>query len=354
MTDSQRWMVFVGIIIAALLVYVLSPVLIPFVISFLLAYFLDPVVTRLQRFHVPRIVSAFVVFILAVIVIVGLCLILIPSLEAQLVRLVTNLPHIIDWVSQNVLPRISSWFAAAGGNFSAESARDMLLQHIQSGGGLVKAVFTTVAHSGYTIMEVLLNIIMIPVVTIYLMYDWEKVRTQGKLYIPLSAQRRETMLSLLSECGDRLAGFIRGQLLVMIGLAFVYSLGLSIVGLDVALLVGVMSGILSVVPYLGFITGIVVALIAAAVQFHSWYYIIGVLIVYAIGEVCESLVFSPWFVGDRIGLHPVAVIFAVLVGGRLFGFVGVLLALPVSAVLMVFFRHLCRKYFPSDAKGEQV
>lgn len=354
MTDSQRWMVFVGIIILAILTYVLSPVLIPFVISFLLAYFLDPAVSYLHRWYVPRILSAFIVFIVAIVIIAGVLLAIIPSLESQLIGFVGNLPVFVEWINTSFLPFVTHWLGVTGVSFDAQSVKTLLVDHIQEGGGLVKTVFTTVAHSGYTIMEVLLNIVMIPVVTLYLMCDWNKVKSKGKLYIPLSHRYREMALNLFVECGDRLAGFIRGQLLVMIGLAIVYSLGLWIVGLDVALLVGVMSGILSIVPYLGFITGVIVALLAAAFQFHEWYYLIWVLVVYGVGEICESLIFSPFFVGDRIGLHPVAVIFAVLVGGRLFGFVGVLLALPVAAIVMVFFRHLCQHYFPSQNEGESL
>jgi len=353
MTDSQRWMVFIGILIMAWLVYILSPVLIPFVISFLLAYFLDPVVVWLHRWHVPRVVAAFIVFIVAVIIIVLVLIAIIPALQTQVIHLIQNLPSVVQWFNETFMPWLNH-LLNMNQKIDVGSIQDILMKHVQSGGGIVKTVFQTVAHSGYTIMEVALNIIMIPVVTLYLLSDWNKVRKQGRLYIPLPHEKREKFLALVRECGSRLAGFIRGQLLVMIGLAIVYSLGLWIVGLDLALLIGIMSGILSVVPYLGFITGILVAMIAAGIQFGSWWYVLGVIIVYAVGEVCESLIFSPFFVGDRIGLHPVAVIFAVLVGGRLFGFVGVLLALPVSAVIMVFFRYLCQHYFPSKIKGEHV
>jgi predicted PurR-regulated permease PerM len=181
-----------------------------------------------------------------------------------------------------------------------------------------------------------------------------KVTSHGKGLLPFQAATREMIGNLAKDCGDVLAAFFRGQVLVMIGSGVVYTVGLYILGLDLALLVGVLAGLLTVVPYLGFISGIVLALSAAAIQFHSLMPLIWVLVIFAVGVLCENFVFSPLFVGDRIGLHPVAVIFAVLAGGKLFGFVGVLLALPVAAVIMVLFRYWHKRYFESETlqKGE--
>lgn len=325
----------------------------PFVFAFLLAYFLDPIVVWLRRWYVPRILSAFVVFIIAVIIIGGILFLVIPPLQAQIVNLIVNIPNIIQWLSEHFIPWVNSTFDVQI-SFDLTTLKNLLVEHLQPAQDLVKVVFNAIAQSGHVIFETLLYLVMIPVVTLYLLCDWQKVKKQGRLYIPLHSDDRETMMVLLKECGDRLAGFIRGQLLVMIGLAIVYSVGLWIVGLDVALLVGICSGILSVVPYLGFFAGIITAMIVAGIQFQSWWYILFVFIVYAVGEICESFIFSPFFVGDRIGLHPVAVILALLIGGRLFGFVGVLLALPAAAVIMVFWRYACSHYFPSNKKGEHV
>jgi predicted PurR-regulated permease PerM len=344
MTESSKWFAFMMVLLVLGLVYLLSPVLVPFLVAFLLAYFLDPLVTKLRRWKIPRIVSSFFVFLIFLGIVLTLVFTLLPQLEKQIFTFVQSIPAMLNWVQAVFVP----WLSKVSGfkmQFNTSILKNAVLDHFQQHGkDLFKAITSMVFTSGHTLFEILMNVVLIPVVTLYLLIDWVDVTTNGKRLIPLPPAARETAVSLIRECGDVLAGFFRGQLLVMIGLGFVYSVGLSIVGLNMALLIGVLSGLFSIVPYLGFVTGILMALIAAVIQFHTWWPVIGVLIVFAIGEVCESFVFSPMFVGDRIGLHPVAVIFAVLAGGQLFGFVGVLLALPVAAVIMVFFRYLRRKY----------
>jgi predicted PurR-regulated permease PerM len=151
-------------------------------------------------------------------------------------------------------------------------------------------------------------------------------------------------ISIINECDEVLSAFFRGQLIVMLALGCIYAIGLKIVGIQVSLLIGLIAGLLSIVPYLGFSIGLILGLLAAAVQFHDGMHLIYVLIVFIIGNMLEGMVLTPWLVGDKIGLHPVAVIFAVLAGGQLFGFIGILLALPVAAVLMVLLRHLKHQY----------
>ncbi len=172
-----------------------------------------------------------------------------------------------------------------------------------------------------------------------------------KAYIPSSFQTQTIVLA--GECDQALSAFIRGQLLVMLALGLVYSLGLSFVGLELALLIGMISGLASIVPYLGFIVGIISALVAGFFQFDSFLSLALIVGVYLVGQVLESVVFTPVFVGDKIGMHPVLVIFAIMAGGQLAGFVGVLIALPVSAVLMVLMRHLLAWYRNSYLFDEQ-
>jgi predicted PurR-regulated permease PerM len=324
----------------------------PFLVAFLLAYFLDPLVSKLRKWKVPRIVSSFVVFLIFLAIVFVLFFTLMPKLERQIAIFIDKIPAIFNWVQDTLVPWVNNKFDL-NLHLDTGTIRNAVLAHFKtSGTNTVTVVMNTIFASGHTIFEILMNVVLIPVVTLYLLIDWNDVTRDGKNLIPLPPKARETAIKLIRECGEVLAGFFRGQLLVMIGLGIVYSVGLSIIGLDLALLIGILSGLFSIVPYLGFISGIAMALIASAIQVHTWWSIIGVLIVFAIGEVCESFVFSPFFVGDRIGLHPVAVIFSVLAGGQLFGFVGVLLALPVAAVIMVFFRYLRSQYFEKDRVEE--
>jgi predicted PurR-regulated permease PerM len=348
MSDSKRWFILLVVIALVALVYLLSPILVPFLVSFLLAYFLNPVVSRLSKWHVPRFLAAFAVFIIAIAVITIALFWLVPRLEAQIVLLIQKVPQMIAWVQNTLIPWFDQEFHL---DLAANVAfiKQQLLQHLNDqGGNFAQIAIKTAFNSSYKALEILMNLILIPVVTLYLLCDWQKVTTKGAEFLPVAAENRESTVDLIRQCGDVLAAFLRGQLLVMIGLGIVYSIGLSIVGLDLALLIGIGAGLLSIVPYLGFIVGLLIAVITALIQFGGGLHLVYVLIVFAIGTCCENFIFSPWFVGDRIGLHPVAVIFAVLAGGKLFGFVGVLLALPAAAVIMVFVRHLQKHYFDSE------
>ena len=170
----------------------------------------------------------------------------------------------------------------------------------------------------------------------------------------LPRSRVDLVVRLSRECDAVLSAFLRGQLLIMVLLGTIYAIGLSIVGIDLAMLLGLLAGAASVVPYLGVIVGILAAGTAAMVQFHDWIYLLPVLVVFGVGQLLESLFLTPVLVGDKIGLHPVAVIFAVLAGGQLFGFVGILLALPVAAVVMVLLRHMQHSYKTSTLYQDQI
>lgn len=350
MTDSQRWFTFVLTLIGVWIIYLIGPVLVPFLIAFLLAYLINPLVVKLHRWHVPRVVSAAVVFLLVLAIIIVVLLNLVPALELQIANFLRRLPDIINWVQTTAQP----WVVQKLGiniDLDTNSIRTELLTKLHgNSSNIAKIIYHTLFNSGYVLFDTLMNIILIPVVAIYLLVDWSKITYKTKLLLPMSPERRDIVADLVRQCGDVLAGFLRGQLMVMVSLAIYYSIALSIVGLDFALLLGVVIGTLSIVPYLGFITGLLIGLITVTIQYHQWTHLIMVLIAFGIGQVCESMVFSPLFIGDRIGLHPIAVIFAVLAGGKLFGFVGILLALPAAAVMMVFFRYIQQHYFSSEER----
>ena len=209
--------------------------------------------------------------------------------------------------------------------------RETLQAHWQEMGGWLKLSVEYAMQSGLRLVGWLVTLVLIPVVTFYLLLDWE--RLLAKLLALLPASKQPRVRALAREMDAVLGSFLRGQLSVMLALATVYATGLWIVGLDLALPIGLLAGLLSFVPYLGLITGVTAAGIGAYIQFHDVQPLLWVLAVFGVGQLLDSLWFTPRFVGGRTGLHPVAVIFAILAGGQLFGFAGVLLALPVAAVL---------------------
>jgi len=196
------------------------------------------------------------------------------------------------------------------------------------------------------VLQWLANLILVPVVTFYLLRDWDVIVARFRELLP--RRHAAKFIELTLECDDMLAAFIRGQLMVMFALSTIYTIGLALIGLELSLLVGVVAGVVSFVPYLGLIVGIGLAGLAAFFQFHEWLPLVMVVLVFGVAQVLEGVVLTPRFVGERIGLHPVAVIFSVLAGGQLFGFTGVLLALPAAAVIMVLLRHAHRRYLSSQ------
>ncbi len=345
MTVLKKWMIALGIIIACLFLYYTLPVLMPFIIGALFAYLGDPIVNWLGRHKVSRTLGVIIVFVVFLLIITLLLFILVPMLERQVNYFINKLPLIIHWIQNVLLPWLQHKFGSmASLNFSANKLS--LAKTLKPSASVLTLIINTITQSGLTIIAWGANLLLIPVVAFYLMRDWKKVVAAVQSMLPRSIE--PILMRLAQESNEVLGAFLRGQLLVMICLGCIYSVGLWIVGLQLALLIGMLAGLASVVPYLGFVVGIVAAAIAAYFQFHTAWSLLYVLIVFMIGQAMESTVLTPLFVGDRIGLHPVAVIFAVLAGGQLFGFVGVLIALPVAAVIMVFLRYFMQSYVASE------
>jgi len=226
------------------------------------------------------------------------------------------------------------------------SLKAILAGNWAKAGSTADWLVTTALHSGLTILEWAFNLILIPVVTFYLLCDWTKFVKGIQNLLPRNIE--PTAMKLLSECDEVLSAFFRGQLLVMLALSVMYSISLTLIGLQISLIIGIIAGLASIVPYLGFIVGVSIATVAALIQFHSFSSVLLVWAIFVIIHAIENMFLTPTLVGTKIGLHPVAVIFAILAGGCLFGFFGVLVALPVAAVIMVFLRHLHRKYRKSE------
>lgn len=346
MTDLQRLMVLIVVVAGGWLLYRLAPVLTPFMVSAVLAYLGDPLADRLERRGLSRTLSVVVVFVVMALLGVTFLLIMIPLLQKQAMVLIERIPQGIQWLQERVLPYLLALPGLADTTVDLDTVRQAVTEHWQQVGKAVTRVLAEVTASGQALFAALAYLLLIPVVSFYLLRDWDTLVRHVHALIPRSVE--PTVVRLTRECDAVLAQFLRGQLLVMLGLAFIYTVGLWIVGLDSAFLIGMLAGLVSFVPYLGFIVGIVLAGFAALIQYGDAVHLLYVVAVFGVGQLIEGFVLSPWLVGDRIGLHPVAVIFAVMAGGQLFGFFGVLLALPVAAVVLVLLRHSQELYLQSS------
>lgn len=345
MTTSQRLVVLVGIIALFAAIYFLNPILTPFLVGMAIAYLGDPLVDRLEG-YVGRTGGVVIVFcFISLIMIVGLFLLL-PMLLSELAALIRAVPGFINWLQTTTAPFLSERFGIDPFAFNLDVLAKQVSEDWQRVGDIARSLLGQVTASGFALLAFLTNLALIPVVSFYLMRDWDTLVSYIRDVIPREAEK--TVVALASECDEVLSSFLRGQLLVMTLLGGIYSVGLMIVGLDLALLIGMLAGLASIVPYLGFVVGIAAASSAAIIQYQELFPLIYVAIVFGVGQMLEGMVLTPLLVGDRIGLHPVAVIFAILAGGQLFGFTGVLLALPVAAVVMVFVRYYYRRYIESD------
>lgn len=346
MSDAQKWLVLAGLVAVCVLLYLLGPVLTPFLVAAGLAYLTDPWADRLEAKGLSRTSATVLVFSLVLTALVVVIVVLVPLLQQQIMVVISKVPEYIDWLQKQALPWLQQQLHIPALNLELETIKRAVMEHWQQVGGVAAGVLSSVTRSGLTLLAWIANVILIPLVTFYLLRDWDVLIA----YIGNLIPRRCAPLvkRLAKECDQVLSGFLRGQLSVMAANGAVYATGLWLIGLDLALLIGVFSGLVSFVPYLGFIMGISFALIAALMQFQDVFHLLLVVLVYSIGQTLESFAFTPWLVGDRIGLHPVTVIFAVMAGGQLFGFVGVLLALPVAAVVGVLVRYAHERYLASS------
>lgn len=349
MTASVRWQMAGLTVGVGLLLYLLGPILTPFAVAALLAYLGDPLVDRLQERGMGRTAAVAIVFGAMTLLLLLLPLILVPLLEVQISTLVDKLPQYLGYIRDRLVPLLEEHLGMDPALLSTEQLIAMLKSHWQKAGGLAAAVITSISHSGLAVIAWVMNLVLIPVVSFYFLRDWDTMLERVRELLPRHVEPE--VVRLARESDQVLGAFLRGQLAVMLLLGLVYSIGLWLAGLKLAFLIGMSAGLLSFVPYLGAILGIGGAVIAALVEHGDMIHVVYVLIVFGIGQTLESFVLTPWLVGDRIGLHPVAVIFAILAGGQLFGFLGVLLALPVAAVLMVLLRHMHERYVQSELYG---
>lgn len=349
MSSSAPW-VLLALAAVGGLIYLLQPVLGPFLFAALLAYLGDPLADRLEARGLGRTGAVVLVFLaLSLALTLGL-LGFLPLLVEQLRDLLQRLPGALAWLESTARPWLEHRFGLALPSLESAEVNALLREHWQSTGELAGQVLRSAFASGAAVLGTLATLALVPVVTFYLLRDWDRLIAQIQGLLPRDLER--VLTPLARECDEVIAAFLRGQLLVMLALGTLYAAGLALVGLDFALLIGLVAGLASLVPYLGLAVGLVLAGGAALFQGGDpLTALAGVGAVFAVGQTLEGMVLVPWLVGDRIGLHPVAVIFAVLAGGQLFGFTGILLALPVAAVIAVALRHAHEPYLRSRFYG---
>ncbi len=331
-----------------LVVWLLGPVLTPFVVAAVLAYALTPLVNKLDSVwggKLPRLLAVLIVELLFILAVLAIALLIVPILAKEIPLLREQLPALAE--------RLNTWAAPMLKSFGIHISLDVasvkafvlkyLNANVEDG---VAAILSSLKVGGSVALTLIGNAILIPVALFYLLMDWESFVQRAVQLVP--PRMRCAYDGFMSEADEVLGQYLRGQMLVMLILAVFYSIGLALFGLDLALPIGVFTGLAIFVPYVGFGIGLVLALLAGLLEFASFKAVIMVAAVYGSGQLIESLFLTPRLVGERIGLHPLAVIFALLAFGQMFGFVGVLIALPASAVLLVAIRRIQAQYLASD------
>lgn len=344
-TNGSRWRFWLAAAAAfLLLLWLLNDILLPFVVGMVVAYFLDPVVTRLQRLGLSRTMATTAVTVVAVLLTIGVAMAILPPLFGQLQALIVKAPEYVVKAALRIQPLLEPLLARLG--LQPLSVQDLQAQAAQWAGrafAIAGGVAGGVAQGGVALINLLGLLFITPVVTFYLLRDWEKILAAVGSALPLD--HADTIRKLARESDSAIAGYVRGQALVCLCLGSIYAIGLSLVGLQFGLVIGLIAGAISFIPFVGTFVGAVMAIGMALAQFPpEWIGVAKVAAVFLFGQALEGNVLSPKLVGDRVGLHPVWIMFALLAGGSLFGFVGILVAVPTAAIIGVIVRHLLRRY----------
>jgi predicted PurR-regulated permease PerM len=332
-------------LVTAWFIWLLAPVLTPFMVAAVLAYVLHPLVEQLVKRRIPRVLAVAVVEVLAIIAVLAVALLIVPILSKQLPLLREQVLLLPDRLNTNV----ASWLAKVGIQVTLDTASIKAFVFKYLNANLEDWTATALSSArigGSILLAVIGNLFLVPLVLFYLLMDWDQLMNRIGGLIPPRFQSK--VHGFVHECDNVLGQYLRGQLSVMLVLAAYYSAGLALFGFDLAIPVGVFTGLAVFIPYAGFGLGLVLSLISAVLQFSGWQGLIGVAVVFGLGQMLESFLLTPRLVGERIGMSALTVIFALLAFGHLFGFVGVLIALPASAVLVVAERRLRELYLSSD------
>lgn len=345
-TRRQRAMLAFGVLAALILaLWLFSAILTPFVLAACIAYFLDPMATRMARIGIPRTLAAMVLVILLLLLALLAILLLYPLIVAQIGVLLARLPGYVTTINAGLRDFLLSLEEAAGPEVVDARLRELIIGQAGSMVSWLGTAATRLIGGGFALFNVFTLVIVTPVMSFYLLRDWPGIIARMESWLP---RRSASTLRQLARDIDRvLSAWLRGQLLCCLILGIFYAVGLSAIGLELGLMIGLISGFLSFIPYVGSLTGFVLALLLAIGQWGDWNGVLLVLMVFTAGQMLEAYVIYPRLIGDRVELHAVWVIFALFAGGVAFGFLGVLLAVPIAAAMGVLARHWLRRYLES-------
>jgi predicted PurR-regulated permease PerM len=341
------WLAVLAVLIAAL--WLLSPVLMPFVVGIVLAYLLNPLAARLERVGISRAVSGLAILGIVLAALVVLVLLIAPVLVNQFVTLIERIPGYVRRLQELIAESGHSWLQRVLGDRLPDAGKSVA-EWMAQGAGWLASFFGSLWAGGQALVSILSLMVVTPVVAFYVLCDWDRMVATVDSWVPRPQQ--ETVRILVREMDQAIAGFIRGQTGVCLILGAFYAVALALIGLNFGVLIGFIAGILSFIPYVGSLTGLILSAGVAFAQFWpDWFWIVVVLGVFFAGQLMEGYVLQPLLIGKRVGLHPVWLMFALFAFGYLFGFVGVLVAVPVAAAIGVLLRFALRQYRASALYG---
>lgn len=344
----RRLFIVLAIVVTLVLLHLMMPVIVPFVFAFVLAYLFNPLVKRLSK-YVKRWIAIIVVYSTITLGMVLLMWWLVPTLWHQLQAAWDYLPKILTWYNQVVREWFMSNTRIRLPELEAKGFSDTLVDYMQANYRFADAssMVSQVLASSMNFINSAGLIVLVPILTFYFLFNWDKRLNSWKMAVPKAYSKK--VIQIAQDCDRALMAFIKGQLLVMVLLGVIYAVQLQLIGLELGLIIGMAAGVASFVPYLGFGLGFIAAITAGLFQFGlDWFHLSLIVGAFLIGQAAEGYVLQPLLLGDKIGLSPLWVIFAVLAGASLLGFVGMLIALPVSAIINVLFRHLYAYYLTTD------
>ena len=341
-TSTRVWLVAVSSVF--LLIWLLSPILSPFLFAAILAYIFNPIVSWLEKYRFSRTISTLLTMVLLGFVFFLLLLILIPLIQKESAQLMARLPAELDWFQAQVIPWIHNNLGVDI-SFDVTEIKVFVMDHLKVAGNFALQLLPSIRSGSAIVMSVLTHLLLVPVVFFFILRDWKVLLAHLEVLIP--RRWHAESLKVLGEIDGVISEFLRGQLAAMLVMSVFYFFGLRFSGLELALPIGLISGLLGFIPFLGLVTGVTLAIVASVLQYQGLAAVVPILVVFGLGQVVEAFIVTPYLVGERIGLHPVVVIFSLMAFGQLLGFFGVMLALPMSAALLVGFRHLRQRYLAS-------
>ncbi|WP_230655882.1 AI-2E family transporter [Psychrobacter sp. I-STPA10] len=346
----RRLFIVTAILISLYLLYLLTPVIIPFLSAFILAYLFNPIVKRLSR-YMRRWIAIILVYLSIILGVAVLLWWLVPTIWMQLQAAWDYIPQALSWYNDVV----RKWVVSHSHNrfdlppLESRMLSESLVDYLSVNYKVIDAqsMISKLLNSGMAVINNTGMLVLVPILTFYFLFNWDKRLQQWRMALP--RQYAPKIIEIAHDCDKALMAFVKGQLLVMILLGIVYAVQLQLIGLELGLIIGMVAGIASFVPYLGFGIGFIAAIIAGLFQFGTdWVHLSLIVGAFLVGQAVEGYILQPLLLGDKIGLSPLWVIFSVLAGAALLGFVGMLIALPVSAIINVLFQHAYAAYRKSE------